>query len=238
MSTRMILNPNTRQALTQALLVQVQTQVRELAVPAPGGDTWVALTAPHGADYIATEATYVVAARAALDAWHLHTGPRPQAILVACFGDPGVWALRELSGVPVMGLAEAAFREAQALGPFGVVTGGAAWGPMLMRLSRSLQCAGPTGLVAVQTIEASGGELAAAPQAAWDALAEATIALLQAQPGLRSVILGGAVLGGWVPPVRERLLAAQADGRLPAGALPPLIDSVEAGARWLARATA
>lgn len=232
----MILNPNTRQALTEAVRAQVQAAAPTFPSSPAGGDTWVALTAPHGADYIATEATYVLAARAALNAWHLYTGPRPHAILVACFGDPGVWALRELSGVPVMGLAEAAFREAQALGPFGVVTGGAAWGPMLMRLARGLQCAGPQGLVAVQTIEASGGEMAAAPQAAWDALAEATVALLQAQPGLRSVILGGAALGGWVPPVRERLVAAQAAGRLPVGELPPLIDSVEAGARWLAQA--
>ena len=230
----MILNPNTRQGLTQALVAQVQDLVGRLVPASPGGDTWLGVTAPHGADYIASEATYVVAARAALDAWHLHTGPRPQAILVACFGDPGVWALREVTGLPVVGLAEAAFREAQALGPFGVVTGGAAWGPMLMRLARGLQCAGPQGLVAVQTVESSGGTLASDPEAAWDELARAMVSLLQAQPQLRSVILGGAALGGWVPAVRERLGLSAARGDI--AAVPPIIDSVEAGARWLLQA--
>lgn len=236
MPVRMILNPNTRRSLTDALVAQVQAQ---MATPVRSRlhHPVVGVTAPHGADYIASEATYVVAARAALDAWHLYTGPRPQAILVACFGDPGVWALREVAGLPVMGLAEAALREAQALGPFGVVTGGTAWGPMLMRLARGLQCAGPQGLVAVQAIEATGGDLAAAPTVAWDVLAEATVSLLAAHPGLRSVVLGGAALGGWVPEVRARVLSAHAAGRLGALAeVPPFIDSVEAGARWLAQA--
>ena len=33
-------------------------------------------------------------------------------MLVGCFGEPGCIALRELAGVPVIGLAEAAMREA------------------------------------------------------------------------------------------------------------------------------
>ncbi|MEY4766926.1 MAG: hypothetical protein RI907_3599 [Pseudomonadota bacterium] len=236
MALAILLNPNTRTELTTQLVAQVRAHWAAARPPAV-----LALTAPHGADYIASEATYVVAAHAALDAWRqwpqAPLGPRPQAILVACFGDPGVWALRELTGLPVAGLAEAAMREAQALGPFGVVTGGAAWGPMLMRLARGLQCAGPEGLVAVQTVEASGGDLAAAPEAAWDTLAQATVALLRAHPEVRSVILGGAALGGWVPPVQARLLQAQARGELPAERpLPLLIDSVEAGARWLRQA--
>ena len=125
-------------------------------------------------------------------------------------------------------------REAEALGPFGIVTGGQAWGPMLMRLARGLQCAGPQGLVAVQTVESSGGTLASDPEAAWDELARAMVSLLQAQPQLRSVILGGAALGGWVPAVRERLGQSAARGDI--AAVPPIIDSVEAGARWLLQA--
>ncbi len=235
----LILNPNTRSALTADLVQQVQA----LWAHEPGASPQLqGLTAPHGADYIASEATYVVAARAALDAWHQHADAlvqspahsRPQAVLVACFGDPGVWALREASGLPVMGLAEAAMREAQGLGPFGIVTGGAAWGPMLMRLARGLQCAGPQGLVAVQTVASSGGEMSAHPEAAWDDLAQACATLVQAQPQLRSLILGGAALGGWVPEVEARLRAMCASGQL--SHVPPLIDSVEAGARWLRHA--
>jgi allantoin racemase len=246
----LVLNPNTREALTGQLVQQVQTLWDAAGAgdaTAPSPPPVHGLTAPHGADYIASEATYVVAARAALDAWYLHEAHqapsgapphaaqgRPLALLVACFGDPGVWALREVTGLPVTGLAEAAMREAQALGPFGIVTGGQAWGAMLMRLARGLQCAGPQGLVAVQTVEASGGEMAAQPEAAWDALAQACVELLQAHPALRSIILGGAALGGWVPPVLARLQARCAQGDI--AQVPPLIDSVEAGARWLRQA--
>jgi allantoin racemase len=227
----LILNPNTRQALTTQLVGQVQACWAQHEPVGRSLPRIEGLTAPHGADYIASETTYVVAAHAALDAWRLYLGDRPQAMLVACFGDPGVWALREVSGVPVMGLAEAAMREAQALGPFGIVTGGQAWGPMLMRLARGLQCAGPQALVAVHTVQASGGEMAADPEAAWDLLAQGAVELLQAQPQLRSLILGGAALGGWVAPVHERLLHRAQRGDI--AAVPPIIDSVEAGARWL-----
>jgi allantoin racemase len=229
----LILNPNTRQALTEQLVSQVQAcWMQHDAAAGPRPAVW-GLTAPHGADYIASETTYVVAAHAALDAWRLYLGDRPQGVLVACFGDPGVWALREVSGVPVMGLAEAAMREAQALGPFGIVTGGQAWGPMLMRLARGLQCAGPQALVAVHTVQASGGDMAADPEAAWDLLAQGAVELLQAQPQLRSLILGGAALGGWVGPVQARLQLRAQRGDI--AAVPPIIDSVEAGARWLWR---
>ncbi|MGJ8522497.1 Hydantoin racemase [Carnimonas sp. R-84981] len=44
-------------------------------------------------------------------------------IVIACFGDPGVAAARELAGVPVVGIAEAAMRTAAALARrFSVVT--------------------------------------------------------------------------------------------------------------------
>ena len=56
--------------------------------------------------------------------------------------DPTAASLHLGSLVPVMGLAEAAMREADALGPFAIVTGGAAWGPMLERLARAQLAAG------------------------------------------------------------------------------------------------
>lgn len=59
-------------------------------------------------------------------------------MLIGCFGDPGLLALRESSPVPVTGLAEAAFIEASRHGRFAIVTGGARWGPMLQRLAQAL----------------------------------------------------------------------------------------------------
>jgi Asp/Glu/hydantoin racemase len=137
-----------------------------------------------------------------------------------------------------MGLAEAAMREADALGPFAIVTGGSAWGPMLERLARGLQLGGPGRLRWVHTVEASGGELAADPDAGAASLAQACHQVLKddvqylfksvdmaalgarAMAPVASIILGGAALGGWTD-------------RLQPVPTCPVIDSVAAGARWL-----
>lgn len=217
----LIINPNMRMELTAALVEQLTPFVSALGLDVIG------TTATFGHDYIASEASYVMAAHAVLDAWHLHLlqHGHPKAVLVACFGDPGVWALREMTSVPVIGLAEAAMNEARAIGPFGIVTGGAAWGPMLERLARAWDMSGPGGLQRVLTVEAHGGELAADPAQGVASLNQAVMDILAADPPLSAVILGGAALGGWA-------------GQLPAGHGTVLIDSVEAGGRWLATAVA
>lgn len=232
MSHVLIINPNTRQALTTQLVDQISAVLSETGVAVMG------VTAPFGADYIASESSYVVAAHAVQDAWQAHVciQGRPCAVLVACFGDPGVWALRETAGVPVMGMAEAAMREAQALGPFGIVTGGAAWGPMLERLARTLKLSGPGKLRWVRTVDASGGKLARDPETGLRGLALACAQLRQddeaylagqvamqapAPQPVASIIVGGAALGGWA----DRL-ATDVRGIT-------LIDSVQSGARWL-----
>lgn len=215
----LIVNPNMRTELTAELVEQLKPFVAGLGVDVIG------TTATFGNDYIASEASYVMGAHAVLDAWHLHVlqHGQPAAVLVACFGDPGVWALREMTEVPVIGLAEAAMKEARAIGPFGIVTGGAAWGPMLERLARGWDMGGPEGLQRVLTVDAHGGELAADPKQGLASLDAAVSSILADEPPLRAVILGGAALGGWA-------------GQLPAGQGTCLIDSVAAGGRWLVSA--
>lgn len=217
----LIINPNMRSDLTATLVEQFKPFL------AGSGLALIGTTATFGHDYIASEASYVMAAHAVLDAWQLHLlrHGQPRAVLVACFGDPGVWALREVTGVPVIGLAEAAMREARAIGPFGIVTGGAAWGPMLERLARGWEMSGPLGLQRVQTVEAHGGELAADPSRGLASLAQAVDDVLKPSPSLSAVILGGAALGGWADHLASKCPT-------------PLIDSVQAGGRWLANMAA
>lgn len=202
---QLLINPNTRDDLTASL---VQSAHGELPL--------MGRTAAFGERYITSEAGYAVAAHATLDAYQRHATHhgRPQAVLVACFGDPGVWAVREVAKVPVMGLAEAAMREAAVLGPFAVVTGGQAWGPMLQRLAGSL---GLAELRRVITVDASGDQMLADPAAAVRDLQSAIDdACLDAT--LRAVVLGGAALMGFMGQLSAPL---------------PIIDSVQAGARWL-----
>ena len=50
------------------------------------------------------------------------------AVIIGCFGDPGLEALRAAARAPVLGLAESSIREADALGePFAILTMGKAW---------------------------------------------------------------------------------------------------------------
>ena len=130
----LVINPNTSASVSTLLQTHVQA--------AAGLHVQVrTVTARFGAPYIADEASYAVAAHAALDAWAAaltETENTPDAVLIGCFGDPGLLALRESSPVPVTGLAEAAFIDAARHGRFAIVTGGTRWGPMLQRLAQAL----------------------------------------------------------------------------------------------------
>ncbi|RZI91066.1 MAG: Asp/Glu racemase [Variovorax sp.] len=125
----LVINPNTSASVTALLQTHVQ---------AAAGDALEvhSLTARFGAPYISCEASYAVANHAVLDTWALAQAQelQPDAVLIGCFGDPGLFALRDGAGVPVSGLAEAAFAAAAWHGRFAIVTGGDRWRPMLQRL--------------------------------------------------------------------------------------------------------
>jgi Asp/Glu/hydantoin racemase len=193
------------------------------AQAAAGPDSQVhTVTARFGAPYISCEASYAVAAHAALDAWAaaLQPGqPRFDAVLLGCFGDPGLLALRQVSQIPVTGLAEAAFTQAAARGRFAIVTGGVRWKPMLERLAYSLGFSEQ--LAGIHTVEATGAELAADPLGAQVLLARACNQAAK-QLGVGSVILGGAGLAGMAALIQPVVGV-------------PLIDSVLAGVQHARR---
>jgi len=217
MKRLLVINPNTTESVSALLRRHVQGEC--------GAGVQVdVLTARFGAPYISCEASYAVAAHAVLDAWGLACaqGPRPDAVLIGCFGDPGLLALQQGAGVPVSGLAQAAFDAAARRGRFAVVTGGARWAPMLERLANALGMG--ENLAGIHTVAPSGAQLAADPQGARALLAEAC-RHAAAQWQVDAVILGGAGLAG---------MAADIAASVPV----PLIDSVLAGARWGVQAVA
>jgi len=217
MSTLLVINPNTTVAVTEALVRHVQAEL--------GGDVAVhGVTAAFGASYIATEVGYAVAAHATLDAYarFVAANGMPDAVLIGCFGDPGLFALRTACPVPVSGLAQAAFHEARRQGQFAIVTGGDAWGPMLRRHAQALGC--DDELAGIVTVAPSGAALAADPARA-RALLAAACHDAAARSGARSVILGGAGLAGIAAEIADRIDV-------------PVIDSVRAGARQALRGQA
>ena len=210
MPTVLAINPNTTASITE--LMGTHLRAAEPAID------WRLSTGAFGEPYIVTEAAAAVAGHAAVDCWQReHRGC--DGVLLACFGDPGLFALRELSAVPVAGLAEASMRIAKrAATRFSIVTGGARWKPMLERLAASLGFSGS--LASVRTIGLTGAQAAADPDAAVGVLAAECRAAREAD-GAGAVILGGAGFAG---------LAARVS---PLAGF-PVIDSVEAGAREIA----
>jgi Asp/Glu/hydantoin racemase len=204
----LLINPNTNSLTTQRLQDVLQPLV-------PPGVQLLVQTARFGAPYIACEASHAVAAHACLDVWTTHRGTPEQpltGVLIGCFGDPGLFALREVSGCPVTGLAEASFIRAASHGPFAIVTGGERWKPMLQRLAGSLGFGAQ--LRHIETVAPTGAALQADPDMAIQCLSQAC--QNAAQQGVSSIILGGAGLAGYA-----RLLQAHCPL--------PLIDSAQAG---------
>jgi allantoin racemase len=201
------INPNTTERITRLVAKHLRAAIsRDMEIlPATGA---------FGSPYISSEASYAVAGHAALDCYEKNK--QCDAVLLACFGDPGLFALREAAEVPVVGLAEASMQEAaERSGAFSIVTGGRRWPPMLERLARELGFAPK--LASVRAIPLTGGQVSEDPDAAIGLLA-AECRAAHERDGAAAVILGGAGLAG----LGERV--AQASGVA-------VIDGVEAGAR-------
>ncbi|MBB6466139.1 aspartate/glutamate racemase family protein [Aminobacter carboxidus] len=126
----LVINPNTSTGVSQV----IDALVREEVVGAAQVQT---VTASFGFSYISTRVAVSIAAHAVLEAAAkaIAEGARPDAIVLACFGDPGREALAEMTGLPVIGFAEAGLLTAAALpGTSLVSTNGTVWCEMLNEL--------------------------------------------------------------------------------------------------------
>jgi Asp/Glu/hydantoin racemase len=204
----LLINPNTSVSVTEKIAALARAVAGD-------GVEFRAVTGSFGAPYVASRAAAVVAAHAALDALTQHVAGC-DAVYLACFGDPGLPALREQSAVPVVAMAEASIQAAcRHAGRFSIVTGGVAWGPMLREYVMSLGLSDR--LASVRTVAATGGQIARDPDAAVAELTASCIACAS-DDGADAVILGGAGLAG---------LAS----RIQPGVSVPVICSMDAGTR-------
>ncbi len=194
----LVINPNTTAAMTAKVVAEVQ----RLAGPAI---TVQGVTARFGCEVIASRSAFAVAGHAALDAYAQAIaahGP-VDAVILACFGDPGLAALQELSPVPVVGLAQAAILQARARQrPFAIVTAGKAWAAMLHETILQLQAA--AWLRGIITLDMTG---LAVSRDASAALPRVQQAVDQAQAGgAQTVILGGAGFAAFTPQLQSGVL--------------------------------
>lgn len=206
----LLINPNVSGDMTERIAAAARVHL-------PAAAELVTATASFGAEVIASRSAFAIAGHAALDAFARHAGGC-DAVILACFGDPGLEALREIADVPVAGLLDASVRRCGELSqPFGIVTAGALWRPMLEERIATMDERGL--LRGIETINVSGLEISRAPGQAI-AVIDAAAARLAAR-GAEAVVLGGAAMVGLA-------------GRL---ATPvTVIDCLEAAVAWFANA--
>ena len=211
----LVINPNTSPDMTDIVM-------RVIAPHAPAGVALSAATGRFGARYIFSRSSAVIAGHAALDCYAEH-GRDSDAIYLACFGDPGLLALKELARVPVIGMAEASCIKAAAQAKrFSIVTGGERWVPILREFVASLGLGEQ--LAAIEAVAPTGDDIARDPDAAIALLADACRRTVE-RDGAGAVILGGAGLAGLAARVQPHVSV-------------PVICSAETGFRAVLAAAA
>jgi Asp/Glu/hydantoin racemase len=202
MTDILLINPNTTPSITDLVL----KNARRFAAK---GTRLRAVTGTFGPRYIASRVGYAIAGHAAVDALANDRGRR-DAVVLACFGDPGLEALREIARVPVVGMAHASILQASALGKrFSIVTGGMRWKPMLEEFVASHGLAAQ--LASVRTVAPTGADIARKPDAAMALLAKGCAACAE-QDGADVVILGGAGLAGLAAKLKPMVDVPLLDG--------------------------
>ncbi|HYN62424.1 MAG TPA: aspartate/glutamate racemase family protein [Rubrivivax sp.] len=112
----LLLNPNTSAAMTAGMVESAR------AVAAPGTSV-LGRQPSFGPVSIESHFDEVFGAAGVAEQMRLAQRERFDAVVIACFGDPGLDAARELTSAPVLGIAEAAFHAASFVATgFSVVT--------------------------------------------------------------------------------------------------------------------
>lgn len=129
----LVLNPNSTTRMTDSVVAEVH---RLLALRSRDDVTVHGATCASGPEVISSQDSYAAGARAITAGWPaLDAVHGADAVLLACFGDPGLAGLQAVAGRPVAGMATASLDAALAAGErFHIVTAGAAWDGMLRAL--------------------------------------------------------------------------------------------------------
>ncbi|WP_052097120.1 aspartate/glutamate racemase family protein [Achromobacter sp. RTa] len=188
----LVVNGNTTSELTGSLAGQARAFL---------GDTAHvhAVTAGFGPAYIASRTEAAISAHAVLELVEREAAQASvpfDACLLACFGEPGIGAVRERLGVPVVGMAEASIMTAMQRGDrYAIVTVGRRWPGMLREQIRQLG------------VESRCAGILALPGNALDYVSRSPESVLQVSLALEAaveqgadvVIVAGAALAGYLP---------------------------------------
>ncbi|WP_422749478.1 aspartate/glutamate racemase family protein [Mycobacterium sp. WMMD1722] len=201
----LLVNPNTTASMTSAIAAG--------AAAAAGPGTVVEAVNPvEGPTSIENDADETRCVPHLLDvlrdARSRESGRRPDAYVIACFGDPGLDEARALLDVPVLGIAQAAMHAAAlSAGSFSVVTSMSATVPRAWELAENYtphQCLGAHACdIPVLRIDADPHTIDPIGDLCEQALRE---------DRSRSIVLGCAAMARFAAPLRERLGVPVFDG--------------------------
>ncbi len=198
----LVVNSNT----TDGVTARIADCARAAASP---GTEITAISAPFGLPLIVSRADWLIAGPATLAALSAHRGTYDAAI-IACFGDPGLDAAKELLDVPVLGISEAAFHAACMFGRrFGIVSFTAALRPMfedvLAHHGLAARCAG------FRMGPPFAGDPGRVAEERRDLLLDLCRQSVE-QDGAEAVILAGGPLAGIAPALAPHVAVPLVDG--------------------------
>lgn len=133
---------------------------------------------------------------------------RPDAYVIACFGDPGLDEARALAGAPVLGIAQAAMHAATLLaGTFSVVTSMSATVPRGWQLAKAYT---PNACLGVYACDIPVLRIDSDPTTI-EPIAELCAHALRADDS-RAIVLGCAAMARFAAPLSQRLGVPVVDG--------------------------
>lgn len=209
----LVVNPNTTVAMTDAIAAEARRRAR------PGTEI-EAVTAPWGTPSVESHVEEALAAAATVEAVVARAGSF-DGVAIACFGDPGLEAVREVSPAPVVGIAEAAMLLALTLGHrFSIVAARDRARPLMLDVVRrhglEARCA------SVRTTGLSVLELERDPELAEEAIVATAQRAVQ-EDGAEAICLGCAGMAGLDDRVAARVGVPAVDG---VGAAVKLLEGI------------
>lgn len=200
----LVVNPNTTASMTAAIAANATaaarpTTVVEAANPDGG---------PASIENDSDEHRCVPYLLDVLQRAGARTSERPDAYVIACFGDPGLEEARTLLDAPVLGIAQAAMHAGALLaGTFSVVTSMSATVPRAWQLAKTYT---PGACLGVYACDIPVLRIDSDP-ATFEPIAELCEHALAAD-GSRSIVLGCAAMARFAEPLAHRLGVPVLDG--------------------------
>lgn len=198
----LLLNPNITQGVTD-------TMAEEARRSASPGTEIIPATARFGVSYVENRIEAAIASHAVLEALCEHAQGCDAAI-IAAFGDPGLWAGKELMEVPVIGISEAAFLTAYMLGRrYSIVC-------LTERLRVwYMECAHEHGLDgrlgSARALDVAPSDITKAKEEMRERLVEQCMRAVD-DDGAEVIVLGGGPIAGLAREIADRLPVPIVDG--------------------------